>query len=588
MTRDPIAGTTAFLVILLATFAAPTLTRGQDAGPDTTRAVDDDAAPNSDTPPPDATAPPVRSDADRKPASGSAILDRPLPPREPSVVLHLSLDDSVRLALQRSFDVRIARTDRDISDRELIVERAVFDPFLTLGYTFSKNRRPTASFLDIGGGALQAAVQVNPFETTDLYGAIGGRTIIGTTYELRLAESGFDRPLASGALFGINPQESTVATATLTQPLLRGAWYAYNSARLQIAYNNQTLSRDALELAMNDLVYRVEQAYWNLVYATQNFESKENALAVGRENLDNARKKKEAGLLARSDVTLVENQVALRMIDHNDATTVLDDARDALLDLLHHGGDEQHSRWQPRGPARSSSGSANSYDDIEVVPTTAPDAIEIVPDRDASLVTAFGRRADYRQYATRLENQRLEVMIAEDAIWPKLDITGTWSQLGLDDSIEGSFDSLGTGRYYGWSVGVQLEVPLSLRGPRATYHKAQDNLRRLQLERGRTENTIILEVDQSLRRLRALYRKIQYTEQQVALQQLLYEDELEKLEAGKSIPYTVAEIRNDLIIQQAVALLAKADYMTSRAEYYKNTGQLLERHGVALAGSNKP
>jgi len=28
--------------------------------------------------------------------------------------------------------------------------------------------------------------------------------------------------------------------------------------------------------------------------------------------------------------------------------------------------------------------------------------------------------------------------------------------------------------------------------------------------------------------------------------------------------------------------------MTSRAEYYKNTGQLLERHGVALAGSNKP
>ena len=513
--------------------------------------------------------------------AGDSILDRPRRQKQYSTELRLSLEEAVRLALARNYDLRISQVDQRIRDRELIVERAVFDPFFTLGYDFSKNRRPTASFLDIGGGALQAAVQVNPFETTDYSAGINGTSWIGTSYSLRLVESGFDRPLASGSLFGINPQQSLSVEARFTQPLLKGGWYGYNTARLRTAANNQVISREDLEAAASDLVFQVEDAYWQLVFATRNFEAKDNALGVARENLGNSREKQRAGLLARADVTIVENQLALRLIELSDAETLLEDSRDALLQLLNQGGDSVRLRWELEELDAL-------YDDIRLIPTTEPDTALFLPDRRAALTEAFTRRADYRSYEWRIENQRIQTQVAENELLPKLDLTGAWSQLGLDDSIEGSFDSLGTGRFYGWSVGVQLEIPLSQRGPKANLAAAEDTLFRLQLERQKLENAVVLDVDRTLRNLELLHEKILLTAEQVRLQERLYLDEIEKLGVGKSIPYTVAEIRNDLIDQQTQALRAQTDYMTRKAEFFKVTGSLLERYGVELDELGQP
>ena len=102
---------------------------------------------------------------------------------EPLHAIELSIEQAVEMGLARSFDVRIARAEGTIREREMVIQDAVFDPFLTLSANYSKNRRPSVSFLDIGDAVL-SEVRVNPFESSNYSSGIRLRTLLGSTYSL--------------------------------------------------------------------------------------------------------------------------------------------------------------------------------------------------------------------------------------------------------------------------------------------------------------------------------------------------------------------------------------------------------------------
>ncbi|MEC9351787.1 MAG: TolC family protein [Planctomycetota bacterium] len=196
------------------------------------------------------------------------------------VELRLSKENAVKLAVENHFSVKAAQAGKDISDRNWVVEQAVFDPYLTLGASYGKDRRPTASFLDIGPAGLEPGISANPTRNSTIFGTIGGRTTIGTQYALTLYDSMYDRPLAYGSIYGLNPQDEMTASLEITQPLLKGAWYPYNSARIRIAANNKRLASRELEQVVTDLVYDVESAYWLLSFARKNHQAKTKGFAT--------------------------------------------------------------------------------------------------------------------------------------------------------------------------------------------------------------------------------------------------------------------------------------------------------------------
>ena len=165
---------------------------------------------------------------------------------ESDIELELSLQQAVEMGLARNFDIRVARLESHIRQRQMIIQQAVFDPLLTASANYSKNRRATASILDLGIGNLQPYARVNPFETTGFSTGLRGRTLLGTSYSLIVNESGFDRPLA-GTIYGFNPVEEASVRLSATQPLLKGAGYPYNNAGIQIAENNRELAAHDLE-----------------------------------------------------------------------------------------------------------------------------------------------------------------------------------------------------------------------------------------------------------------------------------------------------------------------------------------------------
>lgn len=515
-------------------------------------------------------------------ADGSAA-DRSSPPvrvpRRPTkeIEVKITLDEAVLIALENNVDIRLAQVDLGVSGLRLVGERSVFDPSLTGGGTYRDNREPTASFLDIGGGALEGIVVPNPYTTFGFQAGVGGLTPIGTRYDVTIRDNAFDRPAAAGTLFGINPQHSLRAGVTVTQPLLRGAWLEYNTAGIRIARNTRRISIHQLEQTAAATVYRVEQTYWTLLFALKNYEAKAKALDVALENLDIAQRKRRVGTLAQLDVTITESQAAIRRVEFNEAQLLLENSRDEFLDVLNFSGQrslrEQWVSGRGKGP----------YDRVLVEPVSPPDISEFVPERDRSLQLAFDQRPEYKQVDLRIRNQGIQVDLRKNEKLPSLDLVAGWEQLGLDDTVDKAATSLGTGRFYSWSVGVQFEMPIFDRGPESRHREARETLRRTKLERFQLENTIVLEVDRAIRNLRSLHEKVQHLEERVRLQQQVLDAELKKLRVGKSINYTVSTIENDLIDSQSQALRAKADYVTAKAEYRRSIGSLLRFHRIELA-----
>ena len=519
------------------------------------------------------------------PEEGSAPRNDASPPErnlpseaKPKTVVRLSLDETVRILLGNNFQMRAAEVGRDIARETSVVERAVFDPFFTLSGDLAKNRQPTASFLEAGTAGLSPVVQVNPTETGTFAAGIGGRTVIGTTYEMTLSGTRIDRPLATGSVFGFNPQEEVNTRIQFSQPLLRGAWYDYNTSRIRIAANNKRLARHQLRETITELIYRAEVAYWELSFAIKNFESKGTALDTARQNVEKTRAEKDAG--TRSDLELVvsESQLALRKVEHSEATTLLADARDRLLLLINRNGESSlRESWQ-RGEKSA------RFERLDVTPTTEPRPRIEIPERDHSLETAFRQRADYHQLAVRIENKTIELDIAENEVLPELNVTGSWTQHGLAANAGDSFDSLLTKDFYSWAAGLELRVPILMRGPRANRNRVNNELRQMKLQESDLENLVVVEVDKAIRDLRELFVRRRNIDERVRLQADLLAKEREKLRLGRSIVYNVSVIENDLVESQAQALRVAADYQMALSDYLRATGQMMDTWGVALEG----
>jgi len=501
--------------------------------------------------------------------------------RAKPVEIRLSLEDAVRMGLENNLDIRVSRLDDDIRERELIIAKATFDPFFNMGVIYAKNRDPSVSFLDLGNLSTPG-VRVNPSASTNYFGNVSGTSPIGTTYQAGIGQVIIDRPgAAAGGITRLNPIVSTEISLTARQPLLRGGWYGVNTAGVRIAENNRSLSKELLELTAINTVRAIEQAYWEVAFATKNVEAKMKALQVTSDNLDNVRKKKDVGTLAAIDVTTAESQVALRRVDLEEADLLLENTRDRLLELINY-------MKQNSLKALWESGSIlGPFDNVQIVCTTPPSLEPPDLDRNRALLAAFEQRSEYKQLELNVDSQQIRIDVAKNGLLPNLDLVGSWSQLGLEQDVTSSFGELESGKYYSWTAGVEFSVPLSLRGPRSIYRNARDELRKLQVSKADLENIIVLEVDQAIRTILSLARKVRDLDERVRLQQELLRAERLKLDVGKSIAYAVSVIENDLVDNVTQALRAKADYQTAKVEFLRATGELLDHHRIEVVGGSR-
>lgn len=496
--------------------------------------------------------------------------ESPTRPTDSRREIRMPLSEAMAIALEHNLDLRVQGLTRENSRRDVIIARAAFDPLFTTTYTMSKFRSPTISFLS---GISTSTVSVNPFTNQNLSMGFSGLLPTGTTYRITAGDNRGDNP--ESGFFAFNPNNNASLEASITQPLLKDFGFGNNLADLRIAANNETISQAQLVRLMETTVAAVQNAYWDLAFAREDLRVKEEGLREATVLLEINQQKVRVGTATQVDVVDAEANIETQKGGIIDAENLIRRTQDTLLDLLNYG---QVLRDQGAASPRRNA----LFEDISVIPTTALAYDEYDVDMEFALQIALENRQDLIESELGLENSKLELVRRENQRLPDLNVTGTWTQQGLDENIGNAVDSLGTFRFYDWSVAITFEYPIGNRQERNRLAQARNNLESSELTLRKTRNTITLEVTQAVRDIRSTLQKVQTTRATTRLRREQLEGETQRLRVGSSTSYQVLQVQNDLLEAQSLELQALVDYKQAITAFESAVGTILSSAGVVL------
>ena len=286
----------------------------------------------------------------------------------------------------------------------------------------------------------------------------------------------------------LNPEYFNHLELALRQPLLRGFGIDYNRSVIRIAKNNRRLSDLAFFRMVQDTVHQVEERYWRLVQARREVVIAASTLADFERIYD--------WLVARRDFDVMEVQLQATkanleqsLADFIRTRASVADAEDALL-------------------AAINDPDINLAEDVEIIPEDFPFLDPLAIDRLAEVQTALDQRPEIKEQKLALENAGIGVGRAKNEELPKLDLSFAYTIDGLAGTADKSFDELSRNVFNEYQVGVQFEVPIGNRGPRAAHRRARLEHAREQARLQQLYEQVILEVNIATRAINTAHDQI--------------------------------------------------------------------------------
>ena len=509
----------------------------------------------------DASSAPVAPAAPTAPATTTPTADEP---RRPA--MELTLDDAIRLALSHNIDLQLQRLTEERARRDRRVADAAFDPLFRTSYTLARFRQPSVSFLDFG--STSSTISVNAVASDNWSMGVSGILETGTQYSVTAGGSRSDNPDSS--IFSLNPRYSSSFELQVTQPLLRGFGDDSVLADVRIATRNAEISRLELRRRVEDTLVAVVNAYWDLLFARKDLEVKEQALVEANELLEINQRKLQVGNGTEFDVIDAEANIETQRAGIIDSRNTRDNAQDSLLDLIN---SPNYRRGGVENPL---------FLDVQIVPVTEPDLEDLRISLEDSVDTALNHRLEIQQQVLGIQNAEDTYQRAADDALPRFDLTGSWTNSGLEGDFSGSWDELSSGTYYDWSVGVVFEIPIGNRAARERRAQARLDRTSARLEHERTINAVVLGVTQAVRDVRSAQQRVQTTRAATRLRTEQLDGEKRRLSVGLSTSYQVLQVQNDLLEAQTAEVESVVFLLKAVTAYRRQLGDVLETFGIEV------
>jgi outer membrane protein TolC len=504
---------------------------------------------------------------------GLAVLAAGAFAQAPQNVLKLTLDDCIVRALQQNIGIQVAVLGPQSSELSVQRAREKYLPSLAFNYNKRNSESASYSFLDIAG--------TSTVSKTDNYSGAVNQTIpLGGRLSLSMSNGLTDTNQRGNT---INPRYNTSLQLSLSQPLLRDFGPKMANRDIIIARNNLDISETQLLKTVQDTVYSVTQAYWNLVYSTENYQVQLTSLQLARDFLAQNRLKVEIGQMAPIDVLSAESQVANIEASILSAESSLKSNEDQLKTLLNLSSEE-------------------GIQTIVVVDKPRFEAERPI-DLDQALLVAMQKRPDLRISKLDLKNQELNLAYAKNQLLPNLSLSASFSSPGLSGTqllydgnplfgnvigtVPGGFssayrDSLGF-KYPNWNIGLTLDINLSNYLSKATFAIAQVSMKQTLLNMENTEKQAVLEIKNAIRQLQTSYKQIQAYKVARELAEKKLAGEEEKLRLGQSTNYVVLQYQRDLTSARVAELQSIINYNIAQTGIDRATGVLLETKNIKVA-----
>jgi outer membrane protein TolC len=471
----------------------------------------------------------------------------------------IGLAEAIQMALQSNLDIQVFRFNPQISQFTLSDAYSVYEPDLRLSYTHRNVTQPGAS--DQQGLAIPAGV-IN----TDAWNAGVGNSVIG------YAPSGLTYSLGVSAAKQNEKHPNTLATdqwsadadIQLRQPLLKNFWIDPARATIKINRVNLRLSEEQLRQAINDTLFRTEQAYYNLIFARENVKVQATALDLASQLLRENRKRVEVGALAPLDEKQAESEVASTRADLIEAERELSEQQNILKGLI----TDKYADWNK----------------VNLEPVDNLVAIPAVSDVQESWSHGLTQRPDLLQLKYALERAGINLKLHKNQLWPELDLVGSYghTELSKFGSYGQVLGDLPEGKYPNYSYGAVLDIPLGNSGARARYKGAKAEQAQALIQYKRLEQQIMIQIDDAVKLIRSSFERVEATRAARAFAQEALAAEQKKLENGKSTSFFVLQFQRDLTKRRSEEIRALADYNNSLAQLAWREGTILQRHHIEM------
>ncbi len=495
-------------------------------------------------------------------------------PRAAGAVQRLTLDEAIRIALDRSDVVRqlagaiAVSSGRTIYDPAIVnnsidQQRAAFDPTVTVNNTFSRIEPPFAARVPVDPlnpfGPQQTVIGTGKTQNYNLSTGVAQRNLAGGTAQVLF---GNDASRFSPGSFALNPQNRYATELSYTQPLLRGAGVLANRVPIVLARIDTERSFFQLRDGLQETVRGVVEAYWQVVFARTDVWAREIQVRQAEEALRRATARQETDL---ADITETSQaRAALAQFRANlisSRANLL--AREAGLAAI--------------------LGLPSSYP-LELEPTTPPTSEKIAFDWTQVIDVAQVRRPDLIELKLILEADQQNLILARNQMQPNLDLVSLYRWNGLEGTTpEGATMSTSGGEATDWTVGVNFSVPLFLRAERAGLRSAELLITRdrAALEQGvETARQILANnfrnLDQFYAQYEAFTQAREASKQNLERQFAAYEVEIDVI--FLNVLQAINEWGNSVSLQAQSLTL----YNIELANLERETGTILETHGVFL------
>jgi HAE1 family hydrophobic/amphiphilic exporter-1 len=212
--------------------------------------------------------------------------------------LTLSLNDAIKRALENNNDIEVARDDVRFAETQLRSLEGIFQPIFSVTPQIDKRITPQQSSL---GGSGRSGTTTNT--TYSLSPSLNKQfSLGGGNYTLSFANSHTN---TSSNFSIINPYYSSNLSLQFTQPLWRNRSIDNNRRQIRIQKKRLEQSDADFRLRTIDVISRVQQAYWELVFALRDQQNQLANLNLSRENLRRVEAQISVGTqapLARAEV----------------------------------------------------------------------------------------------------------------------------------------------------------------------------------------------------------------------------------------------------------------------------------------------
>lgn len=481
---------------------------------------------------------------------------KPAAPPASGAALPITLEQCIYMAEKNSLTQRLTEIDVQIAKARVGQELGTFDTVLFLNHNYDRDINPSASSLEGGFGSV-TVVGIES-ESTTLNGGFRGTLLNGATYQ---ADINWSKRLQSPAPFSLfNPTYRADVGVAVTQPLLRGFGTTVNKAALLQARNTMRSNAEALEEQRLQQARAVIVAYWNYYFARRTLESRRFNVAQAERLLSINTRRKEVGDMKRLDVVEAESELAQRKLDLLIAQNDIGKTADALKRQIFPF--DRLEEWA-----------------AELVPLTEPnqEARTIAAWHDLAR-TAIERRPELMRRRELLKNNDLQIVVAENAVLPQFDLTGSlrFNQLAASKGQVLNFDE----DFYSVGGGFSLEMPIGNRTARYGLALARLQKIRALVEYQDAENDVVQQVRDAAREVQSKEQQIVAAGEAVRLAKERWDAEETRKKVGFSTQFQVFDAQEEWRAAVDSEIQAQRDYQIALAILGATQGTLLEEYGM--------